>query len=166
MFVIVASHEERRKHFLPLDFPSGSHPLSWLFFVIFVPLMLASLHFCGTDSSLRRWKPTFEGGLDSDGQREFWRFLRSNEAVPDPRVAPAVVEWAEHVSRQDRCVWDRVINWAWVLWISAGLVGAIAFGRPRDVAVKLIVFDLLLIVVRLNQFSRRRAQAVLVAQRR
>lgn len=140
--------------------------MSWLFFVIFGPLMLASLHFCGADSSLRRWKPTLEGDLDSDGRRELRRFFRSNEAVPSPRIAPAVVEWAEHVLRQDRCVWDRVINWAWVLWISAGVVGAIAFGGPRDVAVRLIFFDLLLFVVRMNQFSRRRAQAVLVAQRR
>ena len=54
---------------LPLDFPSGNRPLSWLFLVIFGPLMLASLHFCGTDSSLRRWKPNLGGDLDSDGQR-------------------------------------------------------------------------------------------------
>jgi hypothetical protein len=139
--------------------------LSWLFLIIFVPLMVASLHFCGTDSSLRRWKPTRESDLDADGRRELSRFLRSNEAVPGPRVAPAVVEWAEHVLRQDRCVWDRIIDWAWVLWISAGLVGAIAFGGPRDVAVKPILFDLLLFVVRLNQFSRRRAQAVLGVRR-
>ena len=62
-------------------------------------------------------------------------------------------------------MWDRIINWAWVLWISAGLVGAIVFGGPRDVAVKLILFDLLLFVVRVNQVSRRRARAVLVSRR-
>ncbi len=48
-----------------------------------------------------------------------------------------------------------------MLWISAGVVTALAFGKQRDVAVHLIVFDLMLLVVLMNQKSHRRARAVL-----
>ena len=136
-------------------------PLSWLFFVIFGPLMAASFYFCGADSSLRNWRSSFDAHLDRDGQREFSRFLRSKEAIPDPRIAAATTYWAETVEREHRCLWDRITNWAWVLWITAGVVTAIAFGKPRDVAVRLVVFDLMLFVVVLNQLSHRRARAVL-----
>lgn len=135
--------------------------MSWLFFVIFGPLMAASLYFCGADSSLRNWRSSFDADLDREGQRAFSRFLRSNEAIPDPRIAAAAIYWAETVERGHRCVWDRITNWAWVLWITAGVATAVAFGKPRDVAVHLIFFDLMLFVVVLNKFSRRRARAVL-----
>ena len=135
--------------------------MSWLFHVVFGPLMVASLYFCGADSSLRNWRSSFDGDLDRDGQREFSRFLRSQEAIPDRRIAGAAMYWAETVEREHHCAWDRITNWAWVLWITAGVVTAIAFGKPRDVAVRLIVFDLMLFVVVLNQFSHRRARAVL-----
>ncbi|MDQ3642143.1 MAG: hypothetical protein M3450_11955 [Actinomycetota bacterium] len=135
--------------------------MNWLFFVIFGPLMAASLYFCGADSSLRNWRSSFNADLDRDGQREFSRFLRSTEAIPAPSIAAAARHWAETVERGHRCVWDRITNWAWVLWITAGVVTAVAFGKPRDVAVHLIVFDLMLLVVILNQMSHRRARAVL-----
>ncbi len=125
--------------------------------------MAASYFFCGEDSSLRNIRSSFDSdlNLDRDGRTEFSRFLRSKEARPDPRIAPAVVHWAEITLRQDRCVWDRVTNWAWVVWISAGVATALAFGKPRDVAVHLIVFDLMLFVAALNRFAKRRARAVL-----
>jgi hypothetical protein len=40
-------------------------------------------------------------------------------------------------------------------------VTAVAFGKTHDVAVHLIVFDVMLLVVILNQMSHRRARAVL-----
>lgn len=135
--------------------------MSWWFFAIFGPLMAASYFFCGEDSSWRNMRSSFDSDLDRDGRTEFSRFLRSKDAVPDPRVAPAVTHWAESTLRQQRCVWDRVTNWAWVVWISAGVATAVAFGTPRDVAVHLIVFDLMLFVAALNRFAKRRAQAVL-----
>ena len=65
--------------------------MSWLFFVIFAPLMAASLYFCGADSSLRNWRSSFDADLDREGQPAFSRFLRSNEAIPDPRIAAAAI---------------------------------------------------------------------------
>jgi hypothetical protein len=65
------------------------------------------------------------------------------------------------VLRRRRCRWDRYTDWAWVLWISAGLITAVAWGGPRDVAVRMIVFDLLLLGVRSNQWSRHRAEELL-----
>ena len=133
----------------------------WLFFVLFTPLILASLFLCGDDSSLRSWR-SMNFKLDRDERREFGRFLRSNESRPPPSIEPAVSSWAEGVIRQQQCRWDRYLNWAWVLWITAGLVTAIAFGTVRDVAIHLVVFDLMLMAVVGYQYSRRRARIVLM----
>ena len=131
--------------------------------MLFTPLILASLLLCREDSSLRNWS-SMNPQLDRDDQREFGRFLRSKESPPPPRIEPAVVSWAEAVALQERCPWNRYLNWAWVLWITAGLVTAIAFGTLRDVAVRLIVFDLMLLAVVGYQHSRRRARIVLAAR--
>jgi hypothetical protein len=137
--------------------------VSWLFFLAFGSLMLASLTFCGEDSSLRNWRPSLGPQLDPADRRAFSAFIRSNEAVPDPRFAPAVLAWAEVVLRQERCRWDRYLNWAWVIWITTGVLTAILFGSARDVATRLIFFDLLLLVVVARQFSLRRANAIVAA---
>ena len=137
--------------------------MSWLFFLVFGPLVLASLAFCGEDSSLRNWRPSFGPTLDPADRRAFSAFLRSKETAPDPRVAPAVFAWAEGVLRQGRCRWDRYLNWAWVAWISAGVLTAILFGTASDVAVRLILFDLLLLLVVGRQFMLRRANAIVTA---
>jgi hypothetical protein len=139
---------------------SGVNPL---FFVIFGPLMLASFVLCGEDSSLRGWRSSMDLDLDPADRREFGKILRSRDAVPSPRLAPAVLAWAETTLRQGRCRWDRYLNWAWVLWISAGVVTAIAWGTPRDVAIHLIVFDVMLHVANLGRMSHRRARALLAA---
>ncbi len=102
--------------------------------------------------------------LDSAERREFGKFLRSKESRPPPRIEPAVVAWAEGVISIGRCRWDRYLSWAWVLWITAGVVTGIAFGTPRDVASRLIVFDLMLLAVIGYQRSRRRARSVLAAR--
>jgi hypothetical protein len=136
---------------------------SWLFLAVFGPLMLASLLLCGDSSSWRTWRTPAgtDPDLDRDGQRELARFLRSKETVPDPSIAPAVIAWAEHVLSERPCVWDRITNWAWVLWITAGVVTALAFGGPRDVAPRLLVFDLMLLVIAIGRIATRRAHSVL-----
>ena len=98
---------------------------------------------------MRNWRTPAGTDLDLDreGQREFARFLRSKETVPDPSIAPAVIAWTEGVLSERQCVWDRITNWAWILWITAGVVTALAFGGPRDVAPRLLIFDLMLLVM-------------------
>ncbi len=136
--------------------------LDWLFFVVFGPLFLASVVLCGRDSSLRNlgWSRL---DLDEEDLEAFGRFVRSRDSSPPPRLEPAAVVWAEGVLRQERCRWNRYLNWGWVLWITAGLATALVFGNARDVAVRMVVFDLMLLAVAAYQFTRRRAVAVLTA---
>ncbi|MGI8631309.1 MAG: hypothetical protein ACR2NA_02015 [Solirubrobacterales bacterium] len=137
--------------------------MSPLFFVIFGPLTLASFLLCGEDSSFRGRVSSPANDLSGAGRREFARFIRSSETVPDQRVAQAVFTWAETTLRRERCRWERYLNGAWVLWIGSGLVAAIAFGTVRDVAIHLVVFDVMLLVAYMARFSRRRARMVLAA---
>jgi hypothetical protein len=136
--------------------------VEWLFFAIFGPLAVASLVACGEDSGLRFWKPA-RMEVPREDAREFWRFLRSHEPAPD-RFREAARIWADDVMRRRRCRWDRYSDWAWVLWISAGLITAVVWGGPRDVAPRLILFDLMLLAVRSSQWSRRRAEELLASQ--
>jgi hypothetical protein len=58
--------------------------VSWLFFAVFGPLVVASLILCGEDSTFRfRRHPRMEVAREDVG--DFWRFLRSREPVPQPR---------------------------------------------------------------------------------
>lgn len=135
--------------------------MDWLFLAIFGPLAVASLVACGEDSSLRFWRqPRLE--VARGDAREFWKFLRSREPVPE-RFQEAARAWAEDVLRRRRCRWDRYTNWAWVLWISAGVVTALLWGGPRDLAPRLIVFDLMLLAARSNHWSRHRAEELLAS---
>ncbi|WP_346926500.1 hypothetical protein [uncultured Arthrobacter sp.] len=90
----------------------GGESYGWLFLAVFGPLALASFLFCGENSSLRNWRPPASDdlNLDREGQRRFARFLRSKDTVPDPSIAPAVA--------------------ALVLWITTGVLAAVAFGGP------------------------------------
>ena len=135
---------------------------SWLFLAVFGPLMLASLLFCGDRSSWRTWRTPAgtDLSLDREGQRELARFLRSKETVPAPSIAPAVIAWAEGVVGERQCVWDRITNWAWILWITAGVVTALAFGGPRDVAPRLLIFDLMLLVIAIGRIVKLRAHSL------
>jgi hypothetical protein len=136
--------------------------LDWLFFVVFGPLFLASVVLCGRDSSLRTFGLS-RLDLDEEDREAFGRFLRSRDRLPPARLEPAAATWAEGVLRQERCRWNRYLFWGWVLWITAGLATAIAFGTARDVAVRLVVFDLMLLAVVAYQYTRRRAEAVVAA---
>ncbi|HEV3401287.1 MAG TPA: hypothetical protein VG078_05650 [Acidimicrobiales bacterium] len=136
--------------------------MDWLFFVVFGPLFLASVMLCGRDASLRNLGLS-RLELDEEDREAFGRFLRSSEPLPPARLEPAATTWAEGVLRQERCRWNRYLNWGWVLWITAGLATAIAFGTARDMAVRLVVFDLMLLAVVAYQFTRRRAHVVLAA---
>ncbi len=136
--------------------------LDWLFFLVFGPLFLASVMLCGRDSSLRNLGLS-RLDLDEEDRQAFGRFLRSNDSLPPARLEPAAAAWADGVLRQERCRWNRYLNWGWVLWITAGLATAIAFGTARDVALRLLVFDFMLFAVVAYQFTRRRAVAILRA---
>ena len=139
--------------------------MGWLFLAVFGPLTVASLVLCRDASSVRRWRgPHF--GLDRAEQNELWRFFRSQETVPPPNIATEARAWAESVVAQHRCPWNRVLNWAWVLWIGAGVVTAAAFRSAQYVALQLIVFNLVLFVARLNQRMLHHARAVLAAAAR
>lgn len=136
----------------------------WLFFVVFGPPIIGSLVFCRDGLTSRtKWRsPHLD--LDAADRREFSRFLRSREPLPEPRLVPVAVAWAEGmIDLPKPCRWDRYLGWAWVFWITAGTVTAIAFGTARDVAVSLIFVDILLIFVALWRRVRRRAQEVLSA---
>jgi len=138
--------------------------MDWLFFVVFGPLTLASLISCREDAALRRKWRSPSRDLSAQDRKEFGRFVRSRELVPDARLIPVAVAWAEAVADyRTSCRWDRYLGWAWVAWITAGVVAAIAFGTARDVAVHLILFDVLLFGVAGWVIVRRRAHAVLAA---
>ena len=111
---------------------------------------------------MRNWRTPAGTDLDLDreGQREFARFLRSKETVPDPSIAPAAIAWTESVLSERQCVWDRITNWAWILWITAGVVTALAFGGPRDVAPRLLIFDLMLLVIAIGRIVKLRAHSL------
>jgi hypothetical protein len=129
---------------------------------VFGPLTVASLVFCREDSSVSWWRgPHF--ALDRPRQNEFWRFFRSREAVPPTSIGTEALFWAEGVVTQHRCPWNRVLNWAWVLWIGAGVVTAIAFRSTQYVALQLIVFDLVLLAAFTNRRTLHHARAVLAA---
>jgi hypothetical protein len=138
--------------------------VDWLFFVVFGPLILASVVFCRDGVSSRtRWRsPLLD--LDPADRREFGRFLRSREPLPAPSLVPVAVAWAQGLLTLPRaCRWDRYLGWAWVVWIGGGTATAIAFGTARDVAISLIFLDLLLMGVAFWRRTRRRAQEVLAA---
>lgn len=138
----------------------------WLFFIVFGPLFLASLVFCRDGLTTRtKWhSPHLD--LDPADRREFGRFIRSREPLPEPRLVPVAVGWAEGMLAQPKpCRWDRYLGWAWVFWIVGGTATQIAFGTARDVAVDLIFLDLLLIFLALWRRVRRRAHEVLIAAR-
>lgn len=138
--------------------------MDWLFFVWFGPLIVASLVFCGEDSSFR--KLTFSSptpDLTPEERRAFGRFVRSADLVPDAPIAPAVLAWAEGVVKPQPCRWDRYLNWAWFFWITAGVATALAFGSARDIAIHLVVFDVMVLLIAVGQAARRRAFALLAA---
>lgn len=150
-----SGHQARRSRGLTVD---------WLFFVVFGPLILASVIFCRGGVSSRTRSPSPHLDLDPVDRREFGRFLRSREPLPEPRLVPVAVAWAEGLLTLTKpCRWDRYLGWAWVVWIAGGTATAIAFGTARDVAIDLIFFDLLLMGVALWRPTRRRAQEVLAA---
>jgi hypothetical protein len=136
----------------------------WLFFIVFGPLVGASLVFCRDGLTSRtKWRsPHLD--LDASDRREFARFLRSRERLPEPRLVPTAVGWAHGLLTLPKpCRWDRYLGWAWVFWIVGGTATAVAFGTARDVAVDLIFLDLLLMFLALWRRVRRRAQDVLMA---
>ena len=132
--------------------------MSWLFFALFAPLLIASWVKCGDDSMLRKmWSPP---KLGPDDRRALSRFLRAKTETPSPELAEVARTWAEDTVRPP-CKWDRYLNRAFVVWFSAGVVIAIAFGTAANVAARLILLDLILGGVLANQRLRRRAAAIL-----
>lgn len=140
---------------------------NWLFLIVFGPLFVASLVFCRDGFTSRTQPRSPHLDLDRADRREFARFLRSRERLPEARLVPVTVAWAAWaegiLSLPKLCRWDRYLGWAWVFWIGGGAATAIAFGTARDVAFSLIFLDLLLISVALWRRIRRRAQEVIAA---
>jgi hypothetical protein len=58
---------------------------------------------------------------------------------------------------------ESVPRWAWVIWIAGSAALALAFGNARDVALHLLILDVMLLFIVLLQITRRRAHAVLAA---
>jgi hypothetical protein len=135
--------------------------MEWVLWGVVGPLTLASVLGCREQRALRRSRQTSFRALSLDDRRAFGRFVRGGEPL-DHRLLPVAMDWAEGILEPD-CRWIRYLYWTWAFWFTLGAVLAVAFGTARDITVRFLLLDLILLAATAALVARRRARAVLAA---
>ncbi len=135
--------------------------MEWVFWAVVGPLTIASLLGCREQRALHRSRQASFRALPLDDRRAVARFLYSGKSL-DHRLLPAALDWAQDVLEPE-CPCNRYLGWAWVLWFMLGAVIAVVFGTARDVAIRFLLLDVVLLAAAGISVTRRRARAVLAA---
>ena len=136
-------------------------PMEWAFWAVVGPLTLASVLGCREERALQRARQASISSLPVEERRAFGRYLLFGRPL-DERLLPTAIDWAEGVVEPE-CRWTQYLGWAWAFWFTLGAVFAVAFGTARDIAVRFLLLDVVLLAAAGMLVIRRRARSLLTA---
>jgi hypothetical protein len=94
--------------------------------------------------------------LSKDDKRVVWRALRRGDAVTDPRLVGATLEWTR--TRPGRGIWGVLFQTVFFGTLLARTVLAMLAGNWRLVALNLVVFDFFALLTGVAVLLARRAK--------